>query len=169
MGFLKKLARGAKKIVRKNKAGVGRLVKKVGPGLALAAVGAAAPALVVKAASTAKTLGKKVRGLETPKSLVPVVRAAEVKVRKTRSKLPGGAPMPSMPTIGTPQVGMMKSGAVGARRSLYTSSRKSKTPKRARKVKAPNGAKPRKPPSPAQLAAREKFKKMVAERRKKAA
>lgn len=165
MGFLKKLSRGVKKVVRKNKGGVGRLIKKVGPGLAMAAVGATAPTLIVKAASAAKTLGKKVRGLETPKSLVPVIRAAEVKVGRSRTRMPGGAPMP---TIGTPSIGMASSKAVGAQRTLYSSGKK----KRARKS---NGAAPkkrqgsRKPPSAKQLAARAAFAKMAAARRKKAA
>lgn len=154
MGFLKKLARGAKKIVKKNKGGVGRLLKKVGPGLAMAAVGATAPALIVKAASAAKSMGKKVRGLETPKSLASVVKAAEVRVRKTRTRMPGGAPMPPMPSIGTPSIGMMSSRAVGPHKTLY----KSKT-KRTRK--APNGAKKKRvmraPPSAKQLAARAAF------------
>jgi len=162
MGFLKKLARGAKKIVKKNKAGVGRLIKKVGPGLAMAAVGATAPALVVKAASAAKTLGKKVRGLETPKSLAPVVRAAQVRVGRKRSKMPGGAPMPH---IGTPQVGMM-SNRPQAKRKLYESP--APKAKRTRKAKAKRSS-GGKAPSPAQLKARENFKRMVAERRKQKA
>lgn len=153
---LKKLARGIRKVAQKNRGGVGRLVKKVGPGLAMAAVGATAPALLVKAASAAKSLGKKARGLETPKSLVPVVRAAQVSVRKYRTKMPGGAPMPSMPSVPNierPAVGMAKSGAVGARKSLYKGSPKSRKPKRARTK--PNGT--RKAPSAKQLAARAKF------------
>lgn len=160
---LKKLVRGVKKVAQKNRAGVGRLVKKVGPGLAMAAVGATAPALIVKAASAAKSLGKKVRGLETPKSMVPVIRAAQVKVKRTRSKMPGGASMP--PNIGTPQVGMMASREKPkAKRTLYSSGKKAKAP-RAKKAKRTST----KAPSAAQLAAREKFKQMVAARRKKAA
>lgn len=161
---LKKIGRGIKKIAQKNKGGVGRLIKKVGPGLAMAAVGATAPALVVKAASAAKSLGKKVRGLETPKSLVPVVRAAQVRVKKTRSKMPGGAPMPSMPTIGTPTIGMMASREKPkAKRTLYKSA--AKKPRTRKAKRAGSG----KPPSAKQIAAREKFKAMVAARRKKAA
>lgn len=192
MGFLKKLGRGIKKVAQKNRGGVGRLIKKVGPGLAMAAVGATAPALVVKAASAAKSLGKKVRGLETPKSLVPVVRAAQVKVKKTRSKMPGGAPMP--PMIGTPTIGMMSS-TPQAKRTLYAKKKaparrkrlyvgkagtpsfdammKAKTQKEANAVareymrsqKKPK-RKMTKPPSAKQLAARERFKAMVAARRK---
>lgn len=160
MGLLKKLGRGIKKVARKNVGGAKRLLKKVGPGLAMAAVGATAPALIAKAASAAKTLGKKVRGLETPKSMVPVIRAAQVKVRKTRSKLPGGAPMP--PMIATPSVGMMASSEPRrAKRTLYSSGRKAKPRKAKRTIT--------KPPTAKQLAAREKFKAMVAARRKKAA
>lgn len=164
MGFsLKKLGRGIKKIAKKNKGGFGRLVKKVGPGLVMAAVPAAAPALLVKAASAAKTLGKKVRGLETPKSLAPIVKAAQVRVKRTRSKMPGGAPIP---TIATPKVGMMRSTAVGAKKSLYKS-----TKRRTRKAKAPasTNGKPKKPPSAAQLAARKRFAEAAKARRKKAA
>lgn len=171
MGLFKKLGRGISKVARKNKAGFGRLVKKVGPGLVMSAVGATAPALVVKAASIAKSMGKKARGLETPKSLAEVVKRAEVKVRKTRQKLPGGAPMPAMPTIGTPSVGMMASRAVGAKKSLYKSSGKRRakkatnggaaTPKKKRKITAP--------PSAKQIAARKAFAAAAAARRKKAA
>lgn len=172
---LKKLVRGAKKIARKNRGGIGRLVKKVGPGLAMAAVGATAPALLVKAASTAKTLGKKVRGIETPKSLATVVKAAQVRVKRTRSKMPGGAPMPSMPTISTPSVGMMASRAVGAQKSLY---KKKRAPRKRANGLTPGGSTPstakkkRKitaAPSAKQLAARKKFAEMAAARRKKAA
>lgn len=160
----KKLTRGIKKVVRKNKAGVGRLIKKVGPGLAMAAVGATAPALVVKAASIAKSAGKKVRGLETPKSLADVVKRAEVKVARTRTKMPGGAPMP---TIGTPSIGMMASRAVGAHKTLYKSKKRrtrkaaNGTPKKKRKITAA--------PSAKQIAARKAFAAAAAARRKKAA
>lgn len=165
MGFLKKLGKGIKKVVRKNKGGVGRLVKKVGPGLVLSAVtgGVGAP-LIAKAASAAKTLGKKARGLETPKSLVPIVRAAETRQRRksVRSKMPGGAPMPHIPAV---KVRDITKSTPQAKRTLYTSTKKPKA-KRAKKSPA---TKARKPPSAAQLAAREKFKAMVAARRKKAA
>lgn len=160
MGFLKKLGRGIKRVVRKNRGGVGRLVKRVGPGLVIGAVtgGVGAP-LIAKAASAAKTLGKKAKGLETPKSLVPVIRAAELRVsRKRRARMPGGAPMPSIPT---PRVGMMKS-TPQAKRSLYT---------RKKKTKSSSG-KTRKAPSAAQLAARAKFAAMAKARaaaKKKAA
>lgn len=162
----KKLGRGIKKIAKKNKGGFGRFVKKVGPGLVLGAVtGGVGAGLIAKAASTAKTLGKKVKGLETPKSLVPVVRAAEIRVKKSqRAKMPGGAPMPHIPAMkvrdplkSTPQ----------AKRTLYTSAKKPKKARAKKAKKASSGV--RKPPSAAQLAARENFKKMVAARRKKAA
>lgn len=162
MGFsLKKLGRGIKKVVKKNKGGVGRLLKKVGPGLAMAAVGATAPALLVKAASAAKSLGKKVKGLETPKSMVPVVRAASMKARKPRrTKMPGGAPMPHIPAV---KVRDITKSTPQAKRTLYTSSKKSKA------KKSSSG---RKAPSAAQLAARAKFTAMVKARaaaKKKAA
>lgn len=185
-GF-KKLARGVKKIAKKNRGGVGRLVKKVGPGLAMAAVGATAPTLIVKAASAAKSLGKKVRGIETPKSLAPIVRAAQVRVRKTRSRMPGGAPMPKSPDLlgmdlGRPKVGMA-SNRRQAKKSLYTTPRVTRRRKkmveyqtpadmRSQGIKSSPGKTKRrmtKPPTAKQLAAREKFKQMVAARRKKAA
>lgn len=165
---LKKLSRGLKRVAKKNRAGFGRLVKKVGPGLVLTAVsgGTAAP-LIAKAASMAKTLGKKARGLETPKSLVPIIRAAEVRVRKTRSKLPGGAPMPPMPNIGTPEIGMMKS-TPQAKRTLYGGSKK----RAARKPRVTkSAAAPKKPRvwSPKQIEARKRFAEMARQRKKSAA
>lgn len=159
MGFFKKLARGAKKIARKNAGGARRLIKKVGPGLVMNAVLPGAAPLIVKAASAAKTLGKKARGLETPKSLVPIVRAAQVRVGRKRSKMPGGAPMP--PNIGTPSVGLMSS-APQAKRSLYTATKKARKARTTRTKRA----KSTKPPSAAQLAARANFAKMAAARRK---
>jgi len=159
MGFsLKKLGRGIKKIAKKNKGGFGRLVKKVGPGLVLGAVtGGVGAGIIAKAASTAKTLGKKAKGIETPKSLVPVVRAASISARRRiRSKMPGGAPMP---TISRPSVGMMATREKPrAAASLYKTAKKAK----AKKAKRTSS----KPPSAAQLAAREKFKAMVAAKRK---
>lgn len=139
MGLLKKLGRGIKRVAKKNRGGIARLAKKVGPGLVMSAVLPTAAPLIVKAASAAKSLGKKARGLETPKSLVPVVRAAQVRVKKTRSKMPGGAPMPSMPTIGTPAIGMMSS-RPQAKRTLYGGS--PNKVKRVRKTKRnPEGVK----------------------------
>ena len=160
MGFLKKLGRGIKKVVKKNKGGVGRLIKKVGPGLVIGAVtGGVGAGLNAKAASTAKTLGKKVKGLETPKSLVPVVRAAELRVsKKSRQKMPGGAPMPHIPAM---KVRDITKSTPQAKRSLYTSAKK---PKKARAKKAATGT--RKAPSAAQLAARAKFTAMVKARAK---
>lgn len=161
MGFLKKLGKGLKKVVKKNKGGVGRLLKKVGPGLAMAAVGATAPALLVKAASAAKSLGKKARGLETPKSMAAVVRAASIKPRKPkRTKMPGGAAMPHIPAV---KVRDITPSTPQAKRSLYTSSKKSKAKKSTSGKKAPSAA---------QLAARAKFTAMVKARaaaKKKAA
>lgn len=165
MGFsLKKLGRGIKKVVKKNKGGLGRLVKKVGPGLVMAAAGGsiAAP-LIAKAASKAKSIGAKVRGLETPKSLASVVKAAEIRTGRKRSRMPGGAPMP---TIAPVRVRSITRSTPQAKGSLYTTAKK---PKKTRAKKAPKTPKVRKPPSAAQLAAREKFKAMVAARRKKAA
>lgn len=165
MGFFKKLSRGVKRVVRKNRGGVGRLVKKVGPGLVMAAVtgGVGAP-LIAKAASAGKSLGKKVRGLETPKSLVPIIRAANIKAPRTRKRMPGGAPMP---TIGPVSVRGITKSTPQAKRSLYTKAKKSKTPRapRAKKTKRTIKA----PPSAKQLAARAKFAAMAAARRKKAA
>lgn len=176
----KKLGRGIKKIAKKNKGGFGRLVKKVGPGLVLGAVtGGVGAGLIAKAASTAKTLGKKVKGLETPKSLVPVVRAAEMRQRRksVRTRMPGGAPMPNIPAVKVRSI--TKATDTSAKRSLYRSA----NPKTAqgrklmrdggiampgRKSRKTKRSGPRKPPSAAQLAAREKFKKMVAARRKAA-
>lgn len=198
MGFLKKLGRGVSRVVKKNRGGVGRLIKKVGPGLAMAAVGATAPALVVKAASAAKTLGKKVRGLETPKSLAPVIRAAEVRVGRKRSKMPGGAPMP---TIAPVKVRSLMKSTPQAKRTLYTNGKKKRAKRErlyvgkagtpsfnammkakttgeaeavAREYMKANPKKKKKrvmraPPSAKQLAQRERFKAMAAARRKKAA
>ena len=155
MGLFKKLGRGIKKVVKKNKGGLTRLVKKAGPGLVLGAVtGGIGAGVIAKAASAAKTLGKKAKGLETPKSLVPVVRAAEIRVKKSaRTKMPGGAPMPHIPSVkvrdpirSTPQ----------AKRTLYTSAKK---PKKAKSSSESSSG--RKAPSAAQLAARAKFTAMV--------
>lgn len=169
----KKIGRGIRKIAKKNAKGAGRLVRKFGPGLITAAVLPTAAPLIAGAASKLKTAGKKIRGLETPKSMVDVVKLAEVKVGKKRSKMPGGASMPSVPNISRPNVGMMAS-TPQAKRSLYTSSKKRKSSsssdvytrgknkgKKRRKITAP--------PSAKQLAQREKFKAMAAARRKKAA
>jgi len=179
----KKIGRGLKKIAKKNRGGFTRLVKKVGPGLVLGAVtGGVGAGIIAKAASAAKTLGKKVKGLETPKSLVPVIRAAQIHVKKTRQRLPGGAPMP--PMIATPSVGIMASSErPKAKRYLYRSAnprtargrakmrtgdvtagetfKRPRTKKAKRKITAP--------PSAKQIAQRERFKAMVAARRKSAA
>lgn len=166
----KKLARGVKKIAKKNRGGFTRLVKKVGPGLVMTAVtgGTAAP-LIARAASAAKSFGRKVKGLETPKSLVPIIRAAQVRVGRKRTRMPGGAPIP---TISAPSVGMMRS-TPQAKTSLYA-----KRKKAAAAAAAPSdvytrgknkGKKRRKitaPPSAKQLAARAKFAAMAAARRK---
>lgn len=181
MGLFKKLGRGIKKIVRKNQGGLGRLVKKVGPGLVVGAVtGGVGAGLIAKAASAAKTLGKKVgKGIETPKSLVPVVRAAELHVsKKARTKMPGGAPMP---TIAPVKVRSITSSTPQAKRYLYRSANP-KTKRGQAKMRSGDVTageaftrKPKKakrkmgPPSAKQLAARAKFAKMVAARRKKAA
>jgi len=190
MGFsLKKLGRGIKKIAKKNKGGLTRLVKKVGPGLVLGAVtGGVGAGIIAKAASAAKTLGKKSKGLETPKSLVPVVRAAQIAVKKrTRSKMPGGAPIP---TISTPSVGMMSSKPQAKRRLYDRPARQARKGKKFTSYQTPDdmrggmtkaqntgrtgfeGAKrkrtgSRKAPSAKQLAARAKFAAMVKARRKK--
>lgn len=150
MGFsLKKIGRGLKKIAKKNRGGFRRLVKKAGPGLVLAAVGPTAP-FIAKAASVAKSMGKKARGIETPKSLVDVVKLASGnrKRRSTRTKMPGGA---AIPTIATPGLATTRS-TPQAKRSLYTG-----TKKRTRKAKSAGSTKVRKPPTAKQLAAREKF------------
>lgn len=181
MGFsLKKLGRGIKKIAKKNKGGLTRLVKKVGPGLVLGAVtGGVGAGLIAKAASAAKTLGKKAKGIETPKSLVPVIRAAQISVKKTRSKLPGGAPMP--PMIPTPSVGIMSS-KPQAKRKVYDYQKATKTrmsraagigkDQLAPKAKKAKRSGSKKAPSAAQLKARANFAKMAKARaaaKKKAA
>lgn len=168
---LKKIGRGLKKIAKKNQGGVSRLIKKVGPGLITQAVAATAPGLIVKAASAAKTLGKKVHGLETPKSLVPVIRASQVRVARSRSKMPGGAPMPTIAPLGVRS--LMKS-TPQAKRTLYAKKRKPRKKqvyyrdgamtevasekwlnKNLPRVKKPKRKAP--PPSPKQLAARAAF------------
>lgn len=161
MGLLKKLGRGIKRVAKKNRGGLTRLAKKVGPGLVLSAVtgGIGAP-LVAKAASAAKTLGKKVRGLETPKSLVPVFRAATraTKSRGSTTVMPGGL------KISTPSVGLMASRAVGAKRSLYKSAKKRKP--RAPKATSATAAKKPRVWSAKQIAARERFAAMARARKK---
>lgn len=130
MGFLKKLGRGIKRVAKKNRGGIGRLAKKVGPGLVLSAVtgGIGAP-IIAKAASAAKTLGKKVRGLETPKSLVPVFRAAEkaTKSKGSTTVMPGGL------KISTPSIGMASNRAI-KRRTIYD--RPARVKRRGRKTTA---------------------------------
>lgn len=159
MGFsLKKLGRGIRKIAKKNRGGFGRLVKKVGPGLVLTAAGGigAAP-LIAKAASAAKSLGKKVRGLETPKSLVPIIRAAKISAKRKRQRMPGGAPI-----IGPVQVRSVTRSTPQAKRSLYTTARGSTR----RKKGTTKSGRPRKPASAKQLAARAKFAAMARARAK---
>lgn len=176
MGLFKKLGRGIKRIAKKNQGGFRRLVKKVGPAIVLSAVPGGAPALIAKAASAAKTLGKKFKGIETPKSIVPVVRAAQVAVTKTRSKLPGGAPMPSMMSsrpqakrrITLRPARMTSTGVAyqtpadmkgGLTRAQLTGNTGFGRPKKAKRRIT-------KPPSAKQLAQRERFKAMAAARRK---
>lgn len=179
---LKKIARGVKKIAKKNAKGVGKLAKKFGPGLVLNAVLPTAAPLIAAAASKAKTAGKKFKGLETPKSLVDVVKLSDARVTKSRSKMPGGAPMP---TIGRPSVSLMSS-RPQAKRKLYDRPARQGRSKRGKKIEyqtsadikaggfaTPNAFKKAKakrkitkPPSAKQIAARERFKKMVAARRK---
>lgn len=181
MGFsLKKLGRGIKKVVKKNKGGLGRLAKKVGPGILLATpLGAVGAGVVAKAVSGAKSLGKKVgAGIETPKSLVPVIRAANTRATRKprRSKMPGGG---KIPTISTPSVGMMASRErPRAKKSLYrTANPKTKRGQAkmrsgdvtagenfTRKVKKKRTI--TKPPSAKQIAARKAFAAAAAARRK---
>jgi len=184
VNLFKRIGRGATKIYKKNRKGAGKLLKKVGPAILLSSVpGGAVATVAAKAVSKAKSLGKKVGGIETPKSLAPVLKLAKVGAKKrTRTKMPGGASMPSIPR---PGVGMMSS-SPQPKRSLYRSAKRSvrrtkqptqiyKNGKPASKV-YPTGTKKStiakakrritKPPSAAQLAARERFKKMVAAKRK---